>query len=105
MVLDDSVLRRSNALQEMLRLARSIVADGEVSDMEAKVFLSWIDRHPDMLGVWPVSEVARVLRKTLADGRLSASERDELQELLERVAGDAKTREAPEDDQTSNTRP
>jgi len=29
-VIDESVLRRSNALQEMLRLARSIVADDDV---------------------------------------------------------------------------
>ena len=105
MVLDDSVLRRSNALQEMLRLARSMLADGEVSDMEAKVFLAWIDRHPDMLGVWPVNELARVLRKALEDGRLDAREREELQALMERVAGDPETHRGPNDDQMSNTRP
>lgn len=87
MVLDDSVLRRSRALQEMLRLARSIVADDEVSDMEAKVFQSWIDRNPDMLGVWPVSELVGILRNAFADGRLSDSEREELKTLLGRVAG------------------
>ena len=87
MVIDDSVLRRSKALQEMLRLARSMVADDDVSEMEAKVFQAWIDRNPDMLGVWPVSELVGILRNAFADGRLSKSERDELTALLNRVAG------------------
>jgi len=87
-VLDESVLRRSRALQEMLRLARSIVADDEVSDMEAKVFQAWIDRHPDMLGVWPVNEILGILRNSLADGQLNEAEREELLELLHRVGGD-----------------
>ena len=87
MVIDDSVLRGSKALQEMLRLARSIVADDEVSEMEAKVFQAWIDRNPDMLGVWPVSELVGILRNAFADGRLSDSEREELTALLNRVAG------------------
>ena len=56
-VLDDSVPGRNEALQEMLRLARSFVADDHVSEMEAKVLKAWIERHPDMLGVWPVNEV------------------------------------------------
>ena len=87
-VLDDSVLRRSRALQEMLRLARSIVADDEVTEMEAKVFEAWIDRHPDMLGVWPVNEILSILRNSLADGHLNVAEREELRTLLHRVAGD-----------------
>ena len=87
-VLDESVLRRSRALQEMLRLARSIVADDDVSEMEAKVLRAWIDRHPDMLGVWPVNEILGILRNSLADGHLSEAEREELRTLLHRVAGD-----------------
>ena len=87
MVTDDSVLRRSKALQEMLRLARSIVADGDVSEMEAKVFRAWIDRNPDMLGVWPVGELVGILRTAFADGRLSDREREELKTLLSRLAG------------------
>jgi uncharacterized tellurite resistance protein B-like protein len=87
MVLDKSVLRRSNALQEMLDLARSIVADDEVSEREAKAFQEWIDRNPDMLGVWPVGELTSILRDAFADGRLSESEKEQLRSLLNRVAG------------------
>jgi len=87
-ILDESVLRRSRALQEMLRLARSIVADDDVTEMEAKVLRAWIDRHPDMLGVWPVNEILGILRTSLADGHLSEAEREELRTLLHRVSGD-----------------
>jgi len=87
MVLDKSVLRRSNALQEMLRLARSIVADNDVSEGEAKAIRDWIDRNPDMLGVWPVSEVLGLLRRAFADGHLTTEELEELRSVLGRVAG------------------
>lgn len=87
MVIDKSVLRRSNALQEMLRLARSIVADDDVSETEARAFQSWIDDHPDMLGVWPVTELTGILRNAFADGRLSDAEREEIRSILNRVAG------------------
>ena len=87
MDIDKSVLRRSNALREVLRLARSIVADDDVSEVEARAFQSWIDEHPDMLGVWPVTELTGILRNAFADGRLSDAEREELRALLNRVAG------------------
>ena len=88
MALDESVLRRSKALQEMLSLARSTSADGDVSEREAKAFKVWIDEHPDMLGVWPVGELVGILQNAFADGRLTTSEREELRALLNRVAGE-----------------
>jgi len=87
MVLDESVLRRSNALRDMLRLARSIVADGHVTETEAKLFQAWIDRNPDMTGIYPISEFVGILRSAFADGHLSEEERAELKALLENVAG------------------
>lgn len=87
MVLDDSMLSRNKAMQEMLRLARAIVADDEVSDLEAKMFRSWLERHPDLEGVWPVSEMKGILKNVLADGRLTAAEREQLEDLLARISG------------------
>lgn len=87
MVFDESVLRRSNALQEMLDLARSIVADDNVSEKEAQAFQAWIDRNPDMLGVWPIGDLTAILRDAFADGRLSDAEREQLCAILNRIAG------------------
>lgn len=86
-MLDDSIMRRSDALQEMMRLARSIVSDGEVTDMEAKVFSAWIERNPDVKGIVAVDEIIGILTNVFADGRLSDTERAQLVTLLEEFGG------------------
>ena len=86
-VLDDSVMRRSDALQEMMQLARSIVSDGEVSDIEAKVFHAWIERNPDVKGLHAVDKIVTILTDAFADGRLSDAERARLVEILEEFGG------------------
>ena len=87
MVLDDSVMRRNDALQEMMRLARSLVADGVVTNMEAKVFHAWIERNPDVKGIAAVEEIVGILTNVFADGRLNEDEREELARLLDEFGG------------------
>jgi hypothetical protein len=87
MVLDDSVMRRSDALQEMMRLARALVSDGDVTNMEAKAFHSWIERHPEVKGIAAVDEIVGILTNVFADGRLSDTERTQLVTLLEEFGG------------------
>lgn len=87
MVLDDSVMRRSDALQEMMRLARSLVSDGVVTNMEAKVFRAWIDRNPDVKGIRSVEEIVGILSDAFSDGRLSGPERERLARLLQEFGG------------------
>jgi len=86
-MLDDSVMRRSDALQEMMRLARSLVSDGVVTDMEAKVFHAWIQRNPEVKGIVAVDEIVGILTNVFADGRLSDAERAELAKLLDEFGG------------------
>jgi len=45
-MLDASLMRRSDALQEMLPFARAIVRDGEVTEVGAKGFQAWIEHNP-----------------------------------------------------------
>ena len=87
MVLDDSVMRRSDALREMMRFARAIVEDGEVSISEAKGFRAWIQSNPNVVGLPQVEEVVGILRNVLADGRISDGERDHLRDVLARFGG------------------
>lgn len=87
MVLDDSVMRRSDSLREMMRLARALVSDGEVTNMEARVFHAWIERNPDVKGLPDVEEILAILTNAFADGRLSDGEREHLAELLEDFGG------------------
>jgi len=86
-VLDDSVTRRNDALREMMRLARSIAADGVVTEIEAKVFRAWIKRNGELRGIAAVDEIVRLLRDAFADGRLTEGERQKLLSLLADFGG------------------
>jgi hypothetical protein len=86
-VFDDSVLRRSHALHEMMRFARTIIADGEVSESEAKGFQAWIDANPDVIGLQAVDDIVGILTNFFSDGRLTDPERQQLVEILEQFGG------------------
>ena len=86
-VLDDSVMRRSDALREMMSFARAIVEDGEVSVSEATGFQAWIESNPDVIGLPQVEEIVGILRNVLADGKISDDERDHLGDVLQRFGG------------------
>jgi hypothetical protein len=87
MVLDETVMRRSDALREMMSFARAIVADGEVSVAEATGFRAWIESNPDVVGLPQVEEITAILRNVLADGMISEEEREHLGGVLERFGG------------------
>lgn len=86
-MLDDSVMRRSDALRELMRFARAIVEDGRVSDAEVKGLHAWIEANPDVRGLQPVDDILGILTNVFDDGRVSEDERRELGELLERFGG------------------
>lgn len=87
MVLDDSVMRRSDALREMMRLARAIIADGVVTDEEARRLNAWIEGHPDVKGIPAVDDIIGLLTDVLADGRITEPERTELALVLKEFGG------------------
>lgn len=87
MVLDDSVMRRSDALREMMRLARAIVADGFVTEEEARRLNDWIEGHPDVKGIPAVDDIVGLLTDILADGRITEPERTELATVLKDFGG------------------
>lgn len=87
MVLDDSVMRRSDALRRMMQFARAIIEDGSVSDAEAKGFQAWIEANPDVIGLQSVDEIVGILTNFFDDGELSDEERAQLVTVLERFGG------------------
>lgn len=87
MVLDESVMRRSEALREMMEFARAIVADGQLSASEAKGLQAWIESNPDVVGLESVEEIVGILTNALDDGRVSDEENAQLIEVLERFGG------------------
>lgn len=87
MILDDSTLRRSDALREMMAFARAIVEDGDVTETEAKGLQIWIQANPDVASLPQVHQIVGILTNYFSDGRLSEQERGHLAEMLERFGG------------------
>ena len=71
----------------MMTFARAIVADGQVSEREAKEFQAWIEANPDVIGIRAVDEIVGILTNVFSDGSLSAPEREQLVDVLERFGG------------------
>lgn len=74
-------------LAEMLGLVRGVLADGVVTDQEARVLLGWVRSHPDISTTWPINVVHRRLQDIFADGVVTEDERRDLAELLEMLGG------------------
>lgn len=85
---DSDPLRRSRALHEILQLARKVVEDRAISDEEAQTLREWVERNPDMIGVWPVDTLIGTLRSIFADGQLSDDGRARLLKLLSDMSGE-----------------
>ena len=96
----EGILRRNQALRELLELAQTVVADGVITKIEAEAFRDWVDTNLDMSGVWPVGIVTRALKRVFADGEVSEREREE---LLEDLAGEGKGANPEEWDKLQRT--
>lgn len=86
-MLDDSVMRRADALRELMHFARAIVEDGEVSATEAMGLHALIQANPDVAGLPQVDQLVGILTNFFADGKLTESERTQLAEVLDRFGG------------------
>ncbi|CAA9299140.1 MAG: hypothetical protein AVDCRST_MAG89-331 [uncultured Gemmatimonadetes bacterium] len=80
--------RADRAVQELLGLARGMIADGEVARSEADALVRWIEVNAEEQDVWPISTIADRLRRVYADGEVDADERAELLGLLSSVTGE-----------------
>lgn len=74
-------------INELLGLACGVVTDGTVNDLEIRGIQQWIQDHPSLRDVWPVSAVGDLLDSVLLDDVIDDSERAEVHALLSGLAG------------------
>jgi hypothetical protein len=79
--------RTERDICELLGLAKGLVADGVVTDDEARLLRDWTRRHPDAHDYWAVSALCTRLEKAFSDGVIDEAERLDLAELLEALVG------------------
>ena len=75
------------AVDELIGLCRGVLADGAVTDGEAKFLLQWMEANREAAGQWPCSDLYRRLREMLVDRTLDADEQSELLDLLLDITG------------------
>ncbi|BEP93252.1 hypothetical protein GmRootA79_16360 [Acidovorax sp. A79] len=73
--------------QVLSGIVTGIVADAHLHDMEIQMLSSWISANPEVAQSWPGSAIARHLAEALADGVITAHERDHLLRTLQQLVG------------------
>lgn len=73
-------------ISELIGIARGLVADGVVNELEADFLIRWLKEN-EHLTCWPFDVLNKRVRAMLADGVIDAEERQELLELLRDLIG------------------
>jgi len=82
---EDSVSRTTRAIHELLGLLRKITADHYSSETESEALSLWIHSHQQVMDRWPVSVIAKRLKRIYADKQADEGERADLEVLIERI--------------------
>lgn len=86
----------AKAVDQLSGLCAGILADGVVSDEEARFFADWIKRYLPLGPVWPFSDVLARVERIFADGRCDDEERAELKAVMEALCGHTEAASASE---------
>lgn len=78
--------RHDRTVDELIGLAKGMVADGVISDAEAGYLRQWLEENAQHASTtWPVNVIYDRVQVMLADGVIDADEREELFDLLRQV--------------------
>lgn len=74
-------------IDELIGLAKGVLADGAISKEEAAFLLGWLETNRAAKELWPANVLYPRLIAALADGHLTSDEEGELLELLLQTVG------------------
>jgi hypothetical protein len=79
--------RTERNISELLGIAKGVLADGMVSEDEARYLLAWSHEHPGAVARWPVNIIFSRLKHVFDDGQIDEDEQEELRALLAALIG------------------
>lgn len=79
--------RADRACNELVGLCRGLLADGHVSEMEARFLKQWIERNAEFTETYPFTQLYAQLSGILRDGFLDEDESADLHDTLVRFVG------------------
>lgn len=74
------------ALQSLAGIAQGIALDYEINDGEVSSLTEWLSMYSELLNRQPFKELADLLSRILADGRIDELEREELLDWCQRFS-------------------
>ena len=74
------------AIEQLLSIVETMVADGDLHDLEIEFLKLWLAQHTDVARVWPGNAVSGAIETVLADGHVSEDERAYLMTTLKQLA-------------------
>jgi len=74
------------AVAQLLAMARNIVADGRLDDLELEFLRAWLAAHSDIAGFEAGGTISRAIEAMLADAHASELERDYLIATLQQLS-------------------
>lgn len=72
---------------ELIGIAKALISDGVVSEMEATFLAQWLEENRDRAQCWPYDVIDARVQHIMLDGIVDIEERQELFELLREVVG------------------
>lgn len=79
--------RAERDISEFLGLAKGLLADGEVTEGEARLVAEWVLAHPVACEQWPMPQLIARLERAFRDQQVDEAERKELAEVLASIVG------------------
>lgn len=77
----------TKAVENLLGICTGMVADNHLHDDEIRFLDLWLHQHHDITTAWPGSVIASRVRAVLADGIITADERQHLFDTLAGIVG------------------
>jgi len=77
----------SKAIDQLSGICTGILADGVVTDEEAKFFANWVRKFAPFEPMWPFTEILSRVERICADGRCDDEEREERKGVMEALCG------------------
>jgi hypothetical protein len=75
------------ALEQLAGICTGLLADGVVSDQEARFFFDWVKRYAPNRPVWPFTDILKRLDQIFHDGVIDEEERQDLHEIIGSLCG------------------
>ncbi len=79
--------QKERTVDELIGLAKGMVADGEINEKEAELLIDWLTANHYCNQDWPISALFQQVDEMLSDGIIDAQELDELFLILKRLSG------------------